>query len=961
MTAGTPPLDSRMGAVTWGKRTMGTLRHSHTTSDVPKFTGERLIPDQADLALEMEHVTRYLYAASLLTKGRILDDGCGAGYGSAILARPGVQVIGVDISSEAIEHCRRRHETRGIEFYEMDSTRLTFPDEYFDGVVSFEVAEHIAEYEAYIRETQRVLRPGGALIISTPNKRTYRDATGHVNPFHAHEFYPDEFRQLLGQYFEHVQLNIQAYVPSIFIGLPGDIQQSLNASWPQIRQSIMPSKETFLWRSDYVIAVCRKGDLSEKPASWPGCVFALADHIGQPTLSLYLRVKEQEQLALALRGQVAEQEQLALALRGQVAEQEQAVQSLLAQAAEKDQVASALSAQLAEKEQRMLALERQALEKEQAAQSFAARAAEQEQTLDALATRWRERQELAEALKAQVIEQAQTLHEARAQLAEKSQTLDAIYRSKHWKLMAHYWSARQQILRPYWAFREWLRAMIPYETRRRILRLLGRPHGAEIPSRSLQTATATVESPSSTPREIPLNSEQERAFALLLDKLELKISPDVLGQQLGQVMAETDTTNLLALLDFMIANPSKASQPPGVSIVRGMDLPPAQNMQAQRRNILFISGEFPNPVHAGGGRLFDFIRSLSKDNNIYLYTWYSEERDSAARQALLKYCRGIRGVSIQEFESGNRKGLKEFIAGIPMDIVHYEWPRALINYDRGLGKRHIFTYQEAISLRLLGDMAFEPLLSARWLRLMIELINILKVEVVDAFNMDACVALTSKDGEFLTRFGSKGSLVIVNTGINLDDFCLPDTSPEQHTLTFVGNYLHYPNEDAVRFFFDQVFDLIKTQVPDVKVYIVGANPTNRVKAYHDNTQVFVTGTVDDIRPYIQKASVCIAPLISGAGFRGKVNQYTALQRVCVATSIAATDLVYKDGQDIFVADDPAVFAERVVYLLQNPDVAQRMAKAACEKARLHYDLGRAIEGLLRLYDHIESDPTKCAT
>lgn len=447
--------------------------------------------------------------------------------------------------------------------------------------------------------------------------------------------------------------------------------------------------------------------------------------------------------------------------------------------------------------------------------------------------------------------------------------------------------------------------------------------------------------------------DELRALAFIIDKLELAVPPKKLLGRLTKIMTRADLDNLLALLHFVL-RPHSPLLPENQSgaVIRTSDLKSSTAQASYRRNILFITGQFPNPIHGGGSRLVDFIKILSGDHNIYLYSWFVESEDAAAYQALSPYCQKIERVHYVDFEN-SVTAIKNFIAGIPIDIVHYEWPRSLTNFDPSLGRYHIFTFMEAVSLRLLLDLAFERPFSSRWLNVMIDLINTLKVEVVDAAQVDSRIVVTHKDGEFLARFNPKAAYVVLNHGISLDDFCLSDTPPDDKTLMFVGNYLHYPNADAMQFFFGKIFKQIKAQVPDFKIYLVGANPTKQIRAYHDNRQVFVTGTVEDIRPYIQQAAVCIAPLITGAGIRTKVIQYAALKRVCIATPIAAADLVFENGKDIFITDDPAIFAEKVVYLLKNPTVARTMSETAYETARLHYDNRQLVNYLCCLYEHLD--------
>lgn len=167
------------------------------------WTGERYIPSLTGV-IELEHVHRYLMAKQLAGDKDVLDIASGEGYGSAMLAEVARSVIGVDNSEEAIAHAERTYLRENLKFRLGSCEAIPLADAAVDLVVSFETIEHHDQHQAMIREIRRVLRPGGVLVVSSPDRYEYSVVTGYRNPYHVKELYRGEFEQLLAGYFRHV-------------------------------------------------------------------------------------------------------------------------------------------------------------------------------------------------------------------------------------------------------------------------------------------------------------------------------------------------------------------------------------------------------------------------------------------------------------------------------------------------------------------------------------------------------------------------------------------------------------------------------------------------------------------------------------------------------------------------------------------------------------------------------------
>ncbi len=156
--------------------------------------------DEVDPRLRADHMLRYMASRELVRGRHVLDVACGEGYGSALLAETAADVLGLDISAEAVAHASVAHRALGnLRFDTASAVRLPCDAETVDAVVSFETIEHLtaADQARFINEIRRVLRPSGLFIASTPNRPAYATASGRPNPFHLHELDETEFRTLL--------------------------------------------------------------------------------------------------------------------------------------------------------------------------------------------------------------------------------------------------------------------------------------------------------------------------------------------------------------------------------------------------------------------------------------------------------------------------------------------------------------------------------------------------------------------------------------------------------------------------------------------------------------------------------------------------------------------------------------------------------------------------------------------
>jgi 2-polyprenyl-3-methyl-5-hydroxy-6-metoxy-1,4-benzoquinol methylase len=181
-----------------------------------EYTGERVIPDEYrrdpnKFLIFLLHVKSYEHAMPFVRGKRVLDFGCGTGYGAQMLADHADDVTAVDISEEAISSAATSYSANNLHFLRIEpieTAALPFPDGDFEVVISFQVIEHIRYVETYLRQIRRILRPGGRLLLTTPNS-ALRLLPGWKpwNRFHVREYTYRALKQTLQKEFPFVEVS----------------------------------------------------------------------------------------------------------------------------------------------------------------------------------------------------------------------------------------------------------------------------------------------------------------------------------------------------------------------------------------------------------------------------------------------------------------------------------------------------------------------------------------------------------------------------------------------------------------------------------------------------------------------------------------------------------------------------------------------------------------------------------
>ncbi len=199
------------------------------------------------------------------------------------------------------------------------------------------------------------------------------------------------------------------------------------------------------------------------------------------------------------------------------------------------------------------------------------------------------------------------------------------------------------------------------------------------------------------------------------------------------------------------------------------------------------------------------------------------------------------------------------------------------------------------------------------------------------------VAVSESDAQTMRSLYGAGHAHAVPTGVDLDYFAPPRSVTPATDLVFIGSMDWRPNIDGIRWFAGEVLPLIRRRRPDCSLAVVGRRPSAEIQRLAERDPcIHVTGTVDDVRPYLWESAVSIVPLRVGGGTRLKIYEAMAARIPVVSTPVGAEGLDVRDGENIAIADAPAAFAERCLDLLDDADARRIQCQAAWEMVSACY-------------------------
>jgi len=219
---------------------------------------------------------------------------------------------------------------------------------------------------------------------------------------------------------------------------------------------------------------------------------------------------------------------------------------------------------------------------------------------------------------------------------------------------------------------------------------------------------------------------------------------------------------------------------------------------------------------------------------------------------------------------------------------------------------------------------------------------------------DASIVVSDKEYHAMKMLCPEARCITVPNGVDIDFFKPLAISEEWPSLVFAGYMSSHPNVDAITYFHSQVYDTLKQRFPNLKVFVVGQNPPPAVRALAKDPSICVTGFVEDVRPYVARASVVIAPFVSGMGIKNKVLEAMAMGKPVVTTSIGVRGINATHGDHLCIADSPLKFADHVEALLLDKPKRRRIGHQAREFVMKHHSWARVTDKIETIFHEVQN-------
>ncbi len=389
------------------------------------------------------------------------------------------------------------------------------------------------------------------------------------------------------------------------------------------------------------------------------------------------------------------------------------------------------------------------------------------------------------------------------------------------------------------------------------------------------------------------------------------------------------------------------------------------------RRILMISKRLPKLGFDGSWVLVNLIKGLSAQHAITLLSFTETDQEKSYVDYLGRYCKEIKTITLYPYSQElkisflfskmlavihafllmRKEILNELKTG-NYDLVQCEYLHTLNFIPNLTHFPSLLTHHEALSL--VYKRSFEQASN-----IFLKAPLFVKWKISQTYERRICrkvrsvVALSPVDQQYLKSKLRLEQTGLVRSGVDTEYFKpAPDLEEVPNTLIFVGYFKHPPNVEGIHYFFKKIWPGILNEIPEARITVIGRFAPTEILAHSQKGSVIFTDSVPDLRPYLQQHAVFVAPIISGAGLRGKILEAMAMGKAIVATRRCTEGYPFQHDQEILIADDAEDFIRLTLNLLKSPERRKILGRNAREKVVAEFGAERFTHDYERLYQEL---------
>ncbi len=399
----------------------------------------------------------------------------------------------------------------------------------------------------------------------------------------------------------------------------------------------------------------------------------------------------------------------------------------------------------------------------------------------------------------------------------------------------------------------------------------------------------------------------------------------------------------------------------------GIDMPP--EVKAKTLKVLFLSQRFLYPMDTGGkirtGKMLDKLSDLfevtlvsnveSPKDDLYLgeiknlcHQFHPVPWKEVKKYTLSFYLRLLMQMTsrypvtvLNDYSRDIETRLHHLIAQESFDLVICDFVQSSLNFKHIKNVKTLL-FQHNVESEIVNrhiKTNKNPIIKLFW---WLQYVKMYRYEKAMCQKFNGVVAVSELDRQYMQTRYQAPHVFAIPTGVDTENLVPQEAEPEANSLIFTGSMDWLPNEDAILFFVQQILPRIRRVIPDVKLSVVGRNPSPYLRQkLSGEDAVDLVGWVEDVRPFIARHALYVVPLRIGGGTRIKVYEAMAMGKAMVSTPIGTEGLPVEPGKHVWLAAEAEDFAEAVIHLLQDRSARRQLEVEARRFVERHCSWDRA--------------------